>query len=164
MVLILPFFTISCGGKFEKPEKPTTTEEARKQNFGKIFGDDITVFGGDPDPSKRGGSGQGIGVNAFLWRAALDTVSFMPLQSADPFGGVIITDWYSPPETLNNRYKLTIYILDTQLRATAIRVSMFKQKRNAKGQWVEEKVLPNAVRDVEDSILTRARELRIAAK
>ena len=74
-------------------------------------------------------------MNAFLWRASLDTIAFMPLASADPFGGVIITDWYAPPETPDERFKVNIYILGRILRADGLKVSVFRQTRDAGGQW-----------------------------
>jgi len=87
-----------------------------------------------------GGGGRnargGIGVNSFLWRASLDTLSFMPLASADPFGGVIITDWYADPTTPNERFKATVYILDTRLRADGLNVALQKQTRAPDGSWL----------------------------
>ena len=97
-----------------------------------------------------------------MWRASLDTLSFMPLNSADPFGGVIITDWYSPPETPNERFKATVYILDRRLRADGLRVSVFRQLRSSANQWDDVAIGDNTVVAMEDAILTRARELRIA--
>ena len=111
--------------------------------------------------SDDGGPGAKIGINAILWRASLDTVSFMPLASADPFGGVIITDWYSDPGTPNEQFKITIYILDKRLRADALRVSFFRQVKKG-GRWVDAEVGANSARAIEDQILTRARQLRIA--
>ncbi len=96
-----------------------------------------------------------IGVNSFLWRASLDTLKFMPLASADPFGGVIITDWYSDPTTPNERFKATVYILDTRLRADALNVSMFRQVRGANG-WHDATVDPDTEIQIENAIL-RAR-------
>ncbi|WP_156503273.1 DUF3576 domain-containing protein, partial [Tistrella mobilis] len=104
-----------------------------------------------------------IGVNSFLWRASLDTISFMPLASADPFGGVLITDWYSAPETPGERMKLTVYILDRQLRADGIRVAAFKQRRDETGAWVDQPVEPAVATRIEDAILTRARQLRVSS-
>jgi len=109
-----------------------------------------------------GGSGGSIGVNSFLWRASLDTVRFMPLASADPFGGVIITDWYSPPETPNERFKVNLYILGRELRADGVRASVFHQKRDPSGAWVEASVDANTGTDLENAILTRAREMRLS--
>ncbi|MDA0661854.1 MAG: DUF3576 domain-containing protein [Proteobacteria bacterium] len=115
------------------------------------------IGGGD---SGAAGGGGGIAVNSYLWRASLDTMSFMPLSSADPFGGVIITDWYSPPETPNERVKVNIYILDRQLRADGLRISVFRQTL-ASNNWQEAAVSPETVQDLENAILKRARELRI---
>ncbi|MGE0046629.1 MAG: DUF3576 domain-containing protein [Hyphomonadaceae bacterium] len=104
---------------------------------------------------------EGIGVNAFLWRATLDTLSFMPLASADPWGGVIITDWYVDPARPNERFKATVYILDTRLRADALNVSVFRQT-NAGGSWVDATVSPDTGLQIENAILTRARQLRLS--
>jgi len=112
---------------------------------------------------KEGGGGGGVGVNSFLWRASLDTVSFMPLASADPFGGVIITDWYSPPKTPDERFKVNVFILGRDLRADGVRASVFHQKKDAHGQWVEAPVDANTATDLENAILTRARQIRLSA-
>ncbi len=133
---------------------------ADQKRDGTLFGPDGFNFLGDDSEAQQGG-GTGIGVNSFLWRASLDTLSFMPLNSADPFGGVIITDWYSPPETPNERFKITGYILDTALRSDAIKVSVFRQVRVGTDQWADAVVEPGTVTAMEDSILTRARQLRI---
>jgi len=111
------------------------------------------------DSSGGGGGGGGIGVNAFLWRGALDTLSFLPLTSADPFGGVIITDWYAPADATNERFKATAYILGRELRSDAIRVSVFRQV-NQGGRWVDAPVSPVVQADIENKVLDRARKLR----
>jgi hypothetical protein len=103
-----------------------------------------------------------LGVNSFLWHATLDTLSFMPLQSADPFGGVIITDWYSDPSNPNERMRVTVYILDRRLRADGIKISTFRQTHSADG-WVDAQVNPDTANKLEDAILVRARELRLAS-
>jgi len=108
-------------------------------------------------------SGPGIQVNAYLWRASLDTLSFMPLVSADPFGGVIITDWYSPPATPNERFKANAYILSQTLSANAIQVSIFHQVQQG-GQWQDAAVDPNTVNGLEDRILARAADLQAEAQ
>ncbi len=124
---------------------------------GKLFGEDGGLIKGK---RKNRDGGGGIGVNGYLWRASLDTVSFMPLKSADPFGGVIITDWYISEKTPNERLKLTVYILDRRLRADAVRVSVFKQRR--RGGWRDTPVGKDTARKIENQILTRARQLRIS--
>jgi len=102
-----------------------------------------------------------LGVNSFLWRAALDTMSFMPLISADPYGGLIITDWYSNPEKPDERFKATVYILDTRLRADGLNVALQKQTRAPDGSWREAAVAPQTETDLENAILTKARQLRV---
>jgi hypothetical protein len=102
-----------------------------------------------------------IGVNSFLWRASLDTLNFMPLASADPFGGVIITDWYSDPQRPGERFKATVYILDTRLRADALNVSIFREQMTAHG-WQPVEVTPDTGIQIENAILTRARQLRLS--
>ncbi|MCR5878135.1 DUF3576 domain-containing protein [Phenylobacterium sp. J367] len=104
----------------------------------------------------------GIGVNGYLWRATLDTLSFMPLASADPYGGVVITDWYTNPEKPDERFKATVYILDSRLRADGLNVAVFKQSRDAGGNWVDAAPATQTETDIENAILTRARQLRLS--
>lgn len=103
-----------------------------------------------------------IGVNSYLWRASLDTLSFMPLVQTDSNGGVIVTDWYINPATPNERFKFTVSILDQDLRADAVRVAALRQV-NQNGQWVAAPVQAATVQKLEDIILTHARDLRRAA-
>ena len=103
-----------------------------------------------------------IGVNTYLWRAAVDTVSFAPLVQADSNGGVIVTDWYSNPNSPGERVRLTVSILDQDLRADALRVAASRQV-NQNGVWVNAPVAAATVQKLEDIILTRARDLRRTA-
>ncbi len=133
----------------------------------------VSVFGGDGislldafqpggvTGDQGGGQGAGIGVNSFLWRASLDAISFMPLQSADPFGGVIITDWYGPPNIRSERFKVSIFILDRALRSDGIRAKVFKQTKDERGEWTDADNDERLDRELEDTILTKARELRV---
>ena len=114
------------------------------------------------DSAASAGTEQGIGVNSFLWRASLDTLSFMPLVTADPWGGVINYDWFTSPEAPNERFKATVFILDSRLRADALNVSVVKEARDASGQWIAQPVNPQTETDLENAILTRARELNLA--
>lgn len=100
-----------------------------------------------------------IGVNSYLWRASLEAVSFMPLLQTDSNGGVIVTDWYINPNNPNERMKVTVTILDQDLRADALRVAASRQT-NANGVWVDAPVQAATVQKLEDVILTRARDLR----
>jgi hypothetical protein len=103
-----------------------------------------------------------IGVNSYLWRATLDTLAFMPLASADPYGGVIITDWYSDPQKPDERFKCTVYILDTRLRGDALKVTVFKEVSNGQGGWAPSQAADQTSIDIENAILTRARQLRVS--
>jgi hypothetical protein len=106
-----------------------------------------------------------LGVNSYLWHASLDTLAFMPLASADPFGGVIITDWYSAPDDTNERMKVTVYILDRRLRADGLKIAVFRQTRTGtETVWADAAVNPDMSTRLEDAILTRARELRLASE
>ncbi|MEG2497329.1 DUF3576 domain-containing protein [Brevundimonas sp.] len=103
----------------------------------------------------------GIGVNAYLWRASLDTLSFMPLASADPWGGVVNYDWYTNPQTPNERFKATVFILDRRLRADALNVAVTKEVQDAAGNWVSAPVAAQTETDLENAILTKARQLNL---
>ena len=103
-----------------------------------------------------------IGVNAYLWRAAIDTLSFAPLVQADSNGGVIVTDWYTTAAAPNERVKITASILDQDLRADALRVAAARQV-NQNGAWVDAPIAAATVQKLEDIILTRARDLRRTA-
>ena len=165
----------ACGGGnnvAEDDRRHGTTGDAKRQinqglggrnrEDGSLFGPG-GLFGSKPkDPNA--GAGTGVAVNAYLWRASLDTIIFIPLVSADPFGGVIITDWYTPAETPNERMKVQVTILDRELRADGVRVSVFKQTTGGRNgaSWVDAQVDPRTNIDIENAILTRARQLRIA--
>ena len=101
-----------------------------------------------------------IGVNAYLWRATLDTLSFLPLASADPYGGVVITDWYANPSKADERLKATVYILDTRLRADGISAAVFRETLVG-GAWVPASVSPDTNIALENAILAKARQLRL---
>jgi uncharacterized protein DUF3576 len=152
--------------QYTYPEKTgksgnASTYSTTGQKNDSIFGTDgLNLFGGSKKDDAGGGGG-GIGVNSYLWRASLDSIAFMPLSSADPFGGVIITDWYTPPETPNERFKLNIYILGRQLRADGVKAAVFRQRRDDAGSWVDAAVENKTAVDLENVILTRARQLRI---
>lgn len=119
------------------------------------------LFGGGHKKTSAYNAQAGIGVNAYLWRASLDTIAFMPLASADPWGGTIITDWYANPEKPDERFKITVYILDSRLRADALNVTVNKQVLQ-NGQWVDADVSQQTQIDIENAILSRARELRLS--
>jgi hypothetical protein len=122
----------------------------------------LTSLFGDNNGKGGGGGVAGVAVNSYLWHASLDTMSFMPIAAADPFGGTIITDWYSPLGTPNERFKVNIFILNRELRADGLKVTVFRQTKDGGGQWVDAPVDPKTGRDLENSILTRARQIRLS--
>jgi len=137
-------------------EDPTAIDYSKRNT---IFGQGgLTLFGNSND-SGRGSAGA-LGVNSYLWRASLDTISFMPVNSADPFGGVIITDWHTSTEAPSERFKLNVYILGRKLRADGIRVAVFRQVQSRGGSWRDAGVPQETGIKIEDAILTRARQLR----
>ena len=159
LVLMLSALVSGCAGSTPPTEDDLKSrEELRREGSGKIFGDDAFTLG-----SKKEAGAVGIAVNSFLWRASLDTISFMPLSSADPFGGVIITDWYTTPDSTRERLKVQVYILDRQLRADGLRVSVFRQTLDDAGAWIQSTVSEQTIIDLENAILTRARQLRISS-
>ncbi|HXI88328.1 MAG TPA: DUF3576 domain-containing protein [Parvularculaceae bacterium] len=105
--------------------------------------------------------GEATTVNRYLWAASLETLDFLPVFSADPIAGLIITDWYENPEAPSERFKVTVYILDNALRADALRVSVFRQQRSDAGGWQDASVNPATSREIENAILTRARQIRL---
>ncbi len=125
-----------------------------------IFGSS-TANSGSTSSTEMGPEETGsLGVNAYLWRATLDTLSFLPLASADPYGGVVITDWYANPSKADERLKATVYILDTRLRADGISAAVFRETL-VSGAWVPAVVSPDTNVALENAILAKARQLRL---
>lgn len=154
-----------CGGV--KSEEKYPTGHDRASTGGDIYGTAPSIFGAG-GLKLFGGKGDttddsAIGVNSWLWRASLDTVSFMPLASADPFGGTILTDWFTPPESPDERFKVNVFILGQQLRSDGVRVRVFRQTRGKAGQWKDAAAPDETARQIEDAILTRARQLRVGS-
>ncbi|MHA1539572.1 MAG: DUF3576 domain-containing protein [Alphaproteobacteria bacterium] len=136
---------------------------ARKESTkGKLFGDGgISLFNSEKDarPASEA-SMTGMLINKYLWRASLDTISFVPLVSADPFGGTIITDWYMPADTPTERFKLNIFILDEKFSVNSLKVSVFSQKRGADNLWRAAPTSPTFQVSIENAIFTRARQIK----
>jgi hypothetical protein len=120
------------------------------------------LLGGGASNNGGAANGGALAANAYLWQASLESLDFMPLLQADSRGGVIISDWYAPPETPDERFKITVYILDQALRADALKVAVFRQTNGSRG-WVDAAVDDGTAAGLEDNILKRARELRLAS-
>jgi hypothetical protein len=147
----------------QKGEDPVYSEDGLDDKQKSVFGPSGISFGGS-DKARGETGGSGIGVNSFLWRASLDTISFMPVNSADPFGGVVITDWHSPAQSPTERFKLNVYIMDRSLRADGVRVAVFRQVQDTRGAWRDSPVPSKTSADIENAILTKARQLRNEAR
>lgn len=151
-----------CGGGGPPPDESVrelVTKAPWETSESKMVSGNGSLFGSGSSTRAAANETQGIGVNAYLWRGALDTLSFMPLASADPFGGVIITDWYTPPAANGERFKANAYILGRQLRADGIKVSIFRQVEQG-ANWVDAPVAAGTATDIENKVLAKARELR----
>ncbi|GBD43103.1 hypothetical protein HRbin40_00568 [bacterium HR40] len=166
MLVLAGMSLTACSGTEIKP--PPQSEQIGdpkdyrvRQRYGTLFGEDRFLWTSRRRQTPQEG-GVGIGVNAYLWRATLETLEFVPLASADPFGGLVITEWYQPQDAPQERFKLNVLIRDTVLRADAIKVSVYRQVRAPDGSWLDAPVAPETARAIEDKILTKARELRLA--
>lgn len=167
LLLFFPLLSFASSGD----DDSTYPKSARKEKWAKmdsILGGDggVTIY--DSNPNKKsfisgGGkvSASTMNVNPYLWQAALDIASFMPIKSSDSSGGVIATDWYEDPDYPGERYRLNIRIKAVELNVNNLQVNVFKQtlKDNV---WREVKPNPEIANDLEDKILTKARELKIA--
>jgi hypothetical protein len=157
--LLLPVLA-ACGNSRPVSNDEYYDDSRRARVQGRLGGGDgLLILGTDRSQRDTQEGGAGLGVNAYLWRATLDTLSFLPLTSADPFGGVIITDWYAPPSAPDERFRATAYILGRQLRSDGVRVTVFRQVRQGNG-WVDAPAAPSTATDLENQVLARARELR----
>lgn len=148
-----------CGDQvMKKNTDQLTPMELQRKEVGRLFGDEFLLFGGAPDKRKKSFENQ-LSVDPFLWRASLETIEFMPLTSVDNAGGIILTDWYQSPKTMNERIKLTIQITDNYLHANAIKVVVHKQVKKG-SEWMNTAVSPTLAQSLENVILERARELK----
>jgi hypothetical protein len=165
-LIITAAFGVAASGCAHKsaPSGPVVTAEGSGQftPTAKSGGGFRLPGFGSRAPKASGAGVAGLGVNSYLWRATLDTLAFMPLASADPYGGVIITDWYANPEKPDERFKATVYILDTRLRADGLNVNIHRQTKGPDGAWVNAATNGQTDTDIENAILTRARQLRLS--
>lgn len=159
----LAVLTAACASEVEQtaPESANQGEVSQdaEQPFSFFSDEAVEFFDGNGEAEN---AGPRIGVNPFLWRASLDTISFMPLAQADPFGGVIISEWHQPDGVEGERLKVNLFILGRELRADGLRASVFRQVRERGGAWVDAEIEPGTATELENAILTRARQMRIS--
>lgn len=176
LVLAAAATLVAACSSDQTPQEPQGPRPGPARDYNPDF--DESVFGEDGISVGTFGSGRGgvlgaglfgeqgeggrLPVNKYLWQGALDTLSFLPLASSDPFTGVIATEWSTTPETPGERFKVTAYVTSSALSAGALKVAAYREVRNEDGVWVPAPVSPETARQLEDAILTRAREIRIA--
>ena len=162
----------ACGGGDYAADEPEGPRPGPNRQYDPDRDESIFGGGGLAIGNLSGGSVSGIlggddenarmPVNKYLWQGALDTLSFLPLASTDPFTGVIATEWGSTPEAPGERFKVTAYILNSGLSGAALKVAVFREIQNEGGLWIPGPVSADTARQIEDAILTRARQIRIA--
>ncbi len=148
----------ACSNVSTESKAPADRDDKRKLGFGSIAGEDFLTFGG---PKKQGTSAPQATVNKYLWKASLQTLEFIPLASIDAVGGVIVTDWYTAANSPKEKLKVSVYIQGNVLRADAVKVMLYKQMQNAQGAWVQAVTDAKVSVDLENIILSRARQLRL---
>ncbi len=152
-------WSLSCSA-MQKPalgKEPKSSRERREDKTrGHLLAEPLFTTG------KKKNETSGIGVNTYLWKASLETISFLPKKSIDPFGGALITEWYSPPEASNERLKIEIIVTGRALTSDGVKVTIFREKKNPRGEWISASVEPDTSLKFEETILTRARELKVA--
>lgn len=152
-------FVLAACSKTQAPEANPTDMPKGPGLFSGESGNILAGFKSDRNGNAE--TGGKIGVSIYLWRAALESVSFMPINQADSNGGVITTDWYTAPGASNERVRANVLILGKTLRADALKVSLFKQTKNSNGTWSDTTVSPATVNALENTILTKARALKV---
>ena len=159
------FCIFGCSGEIPEPlpteERAVAREREERERRGEtedtnLLGDLFAGIG-----SSGGVQGPAIGVNAHLWKASLDTLSFMPLASADPFGGIIITEWYTSSDSPAEKFKIIVYITGMQLKVDALKIKVFKKIKNETGDWIDQPANQELSVKIENSVLTKAREYKI---
>ncbi|MEL7214382.1 MAG: DUF3576 domain-containing protein [Pseudomonadota bacterium] len=152
---VIVFTLTACNenGEFELREP-----EEQPDTSGRLFD---SLINRGADGTLTGSGGAGLPINEYLWQASLDTVDVLPLETIDPFTGVIATDWGSANGSEQERFRMTVFVTSQELRVDALRVAVFRQVAQG-SRWVDAPASPEFVREVEDVILLRARELRIA--
>jgi hypothetical protein len=159
--ILIVLLVAGCNNVSKDNAPPVEKADKRKLGFGSIAGEDFLTFGG---PRKNTGPSNNLSVNQYLWQASLQTLEFLPLASIDSSGGVIVTDWYSTSTAPNEKVKVCVYILSNILRADAIKVIVYKQIRAANGNWIQAASCAQTATDLENIILTKARQLKIQDK
>lgn len=169
LAIVLAGSVAACSGDYsQNPEDavPVPRDREYYDPNDSVFGEGglslSRIASGDIFRGDAATDGSSLPVNKYLWRGALDTLKFLPLASTDPFTGVIATDWGTNPDLPGERFKVTAYMVSASLSASSLKVAVYREVRNEGGVWAPTSVSPETARKLEDAILTRARQLRIA--
>lgn len=160
LFLLFLLFFCACSGNVKRSGAPIDSDDRHKLTFGSLLGDDFLTIGGPKKKQDQTPSNFSVKVNPFLWQASLETLSFMPLVSADAGGGIIVSDWYVDANKPNERIKITIHFLDNQLKADSIKLHLHKQvlKNNS---WVSQGLDESSALQLEEIIIKHARNLKV---
>jgi len=160
-ITVLAMVLNGCGYVETKPYEEPGDRKNRTDNGSLLTGKDTSGISLDDLLNPKSSGTGSMPVNAILWRAALDTVSVIPIDDIDTFGGTILTEWYPHPANTDQRIKIAVFVIDRELRADAIRVLVYVQQ-NQGSNWTDIGQDADFARRMEDLILTRAREIRSA--
>ena len=137
----------------------------RLRTGGGLFGKkglSIEEIGKDKTEQQTTVTSVGFPINPYLWRGSLDTISFMPLVSADPMAGIIITDWYTDQNNIKERCKLNIFIRGVELKTDNLKVNSFCQILNDNNNWIDKKISSENNIKIENAILNKSKKIRLS--
>ncbi|MFN7662753.1 MAG: DUF3576 domain-containing protein [Alphaproteobacteria bacterium] len=162
VILISAFLFSGNSFPYKKPVLGKGNKSSRERREDKTRGNLLNEPLFTTSSSNKRNETSGIGVNTYLWKASLETLSFLPKKTVDPFGGNIITEWYSFPEVHNERLKIEVIIIGRTLSSEGVKVSIFREKKTSKGEWITAAVDSDTLLKFEETLLSRAREIKVA--
>ena len=149
------------GGTPEKNAMQMSDALNRLKSGGGLLGPKGLAIGGMGGEENKKVASIGMPINPYLWRASLESVSFIPLSSADPFGGIIITEWYNDKKNFNERCKINIFVKGVELKTTNLKASIFCQE-SISGNWIDKEIDKDKSIAFENAILEKAIKFRLA--
>ena len=153
--------TTFTGGSPEKDRLALADAENRLRSGGGLLGKKGLSLGDINKSEKTTTAAIGFPINPYLWKGSLETVDFMPIASADPFAGIIITDWYTSQSSPNERCKINIFIKGHEMKTDNLKVNSFCQSLS-NGQWVDIKNNIDNDAKLENAILNKAKKIRLS--
>jgi Domain of unknown function (DUF3576) len=145
------------------PHDPANTKTATADAPGEMDTEATlwTVLGLAKKPSEhQPGPHTGSTVSPILWQATLDTLGFAKFSTQDPLTGELVTEWYSPQDKPNERYKIDVFVLAPAVRSDAVAVTVDREERTATGDWTKTTIARKVEDDLETAILRRAGQLK----